>query len=561
MVILLAVNSGLEVAGLGAIIPLVLVVLEEGAVSSNEWLRQVNSVFHLSENQFILLIGVSVLLFLLIKNIISIYIGYLQSKFTFELQGYFSQNLFRAFYKRGLLYFKEKNSTSVLRNINAVPSSFATGVVLPLISFLTEVIVIILVAGGLLWYDPMILGILALVIGPTFGLLYTFSKNRVKFYQEQIHALSPKLAQIAFEAIYGFTDVKITGTEEHFFERHSEIQNEMIKHYTGANTFKLVPQKVIEFSMFLGVITIMIYGIFHYNNRSELIQLIGVFALAAYRVIPSVNRFMMAIMSIKSFEYTIEVMERKDAQSIHIANNEIPAFQCFESLEVKGLSFSFNETTSVLKDVDFSLKKGELIGLIGESGSGKSTFMNILLGFYPIQDGVMKVNGEDLSFKDMSKWQHLIGFVSQDVFMKDASVLENIAFGVEKDEVDEVKAWECLRLASLEELIKSLPQGIHSPMGERGGQLSGGQRQRIGIARALYSGAKVLFFDEATSALDHETEQEVTEAIHHLAQSDLTMVIIAHRYTTLKYCSKILEMKNGSWYKEHTYESLMKQVI
>lgn len=562
--ILLLVNAVLDVLGLSAIIPIVLVLVEEGVIKSNAFLLGLYELSGvMNENYFILLLCLLLVLVLASKNIITVFITYYQANFTYQLQTYFSQNLFRAFYQRGLPYFKKMNSQNVLRNINGVPSSFSTGIVLPLLNVLTELFIVLFILAGLLYFDYKVVLLLAALVFPTFGLFYRFAKNKIKYFQEELYRLSPEMSKVSFEAIYGYTDVKATGTEEVFFRRHRVLQEEMIGHNVLSTTYKAVPPKVIEFSMFLGITVIIAYGVFAFDNRSDLITLLGLFALAAYRILPSINRFMLSIMTIKSFQYTIEVMERKDAQLENAHDVQYSADGLvFESLNFMNLSFSYeNQAAPVLRDVTLEVKKGEVIGIIGESGSGKSTLMNLILGFYPIDQNQLLINQEPLTADRVATWQKSLGYVSQDVFMMDATIKENVAFGQELEQIDADLVWECLEKASLAKLVGNFKDGIDTIVGERGGLLSGGQKQRIGIARSLYSGAQVLLFDEATSALDTETEREITESIQHLKQENLTMIMIAHRVTSLKFCDRIIELADGRIKGEHTYQSLIKHTI
>ena len=564
VVLLLLLNSVLDVLGLGAIIPVVLVLVKDGAIQSNTFLRLVHEWTGLmDENYFIVLLCVLLLFVLVLKNIATTFITYYQAKFTFELQTFFSQNLFRAFYQRGLPYFKKMNSQNVLRNINGVPSSFSTGIVLPILNVLTEMFIVLFILAGLLYYDYKVVILIAALVIPAFGLFYSFSKNKIKHFQEELYRLAPEMSRVSFEAIYGFTDVKVTGTEEGFFKEHKFLQEEMVGHNILLTTYKAIPTKVIEFSMFLGISVIIAYGVFAFDNRSDLIALLGLFALAAYRILPSINRFMLSIMTIKSFEYTIEVMERKDAQleSYSTESNKVEEID-FHSLTLRNLSFLYeNQTDPVLKEINLVVSKGEVIGIIGESGSGKSTLMNLILGFFPVQQDQLLINDLPLTKERLAPWQKSLGYVSQDVFMMDASIKENVAFGRELNQIDDVLVWECLEKASLAKLVHGFRDGLDTIVGERGGLLSGGQKQRIGIARSLYSGAQVLLFDEATSALDTETEREITESIHRLKKDNFTMIIIAHRVTSLKFCDRIIELADGRIKGEHTYQSLIEKSI
>jgi ABC-type multidrug transport system fused ATPase/permease subunit len=231
-----------------------------------------------------------------------------------------------------------------------------------------------------------------------------------------------------------------------------------------------------------------------------------------------------------------------------------------DSIEIKNLSFRFPSTQSaVLQNISMNVKKGEKIGIVGPSGSGKTTLMNVFLRFYEEQEGGIYVDGEQLERENILQWRNMLGYVKQDIFLLDGTIIENIAFGDSNPDLKRVNS--AIQQSSLEQLIKELPEGIHTKIGERGSRISGGQRQRISIARSLYRNAEILIFDEATSALDTQTEQEVSESIDSLSDAHKTIFIIAHRITTLKNCDRIYELENGRIKGIHTYRQLLDKVI
>jgi ABC-type multidrug transport system fused ATPase/permease subunit len=229
-----------------------------------------------------------------------------------------------------------------------------------------------------------------------------------------------------------------------------------------------------------------------------------------------------------------------------------------QNIAFEHVSFTFTQGAQpVVDDISLRIKKGEKVGFIGSSGSGKTTLMNLLLRFYNEQDGRITVDGVPLTPENESAWYQLVGYVKQDTFLMEASIGENIT--LRDEQVDPERMQYALEQASLLDFVASLPEGLKTPIGERGSRLSGGQRQRVGIARALYKRAEILLLDEATSALDNETEREVSEAINKLSHTNITILIIAHRLTTLQDCDRIFELKDGRIWAEHTYESLMQQ--
>jgi len=290
-------------------------------------------------------------------------------------------------------------------------------------------------------------------------------------------------------------------------------------------------------------------------------MMVGAFAAAAYRLMPSLNRIMNAIMQVTKNQVAIENLNEYNElyvkQSVMNRNVPIP----FEKeITFENISFTFPKSKyPVLKSISFTVKKGEKVGFVGSSGSGKTTLMNILLRFFDEDNGRILIDGQPLKEDNLEYWRSMIGYVKQDIFMIDSNIMENVAFG--EDKVDKHQLDLAVKQASLEDFVKTLPKGYDTEVGERGSRLSGGQRQRIGIARSLYRNAQILVFDEATSALDTQTEREVSEAIDSLSDTNKTIFIIAHRITTLKNCDRIYELKNGEISGVYTYNELVEKVI
>jgi ABC-type multidrug transport system fused ATPase/permease subunit len=323
-----------------------------------------------------------------------------------------------------------------------------------------------------------------------------------------------------------------------------------------------IPFRTNEVIALIGMIIILVYGLFFTENRNEIITLIGLFAAASYRLMPSLNRIVNSLNFINVNQVSIDNLNRY-IEYFHLANSQklkrLPV--TFErSIEFRNITFSFPDAAKpVLENISLEVKKGEKVGFIGKSGSGKTTLMNILLRFYVPQSGKILVDGTEITDENIGSWRSKIGYVKQDIFLMDASIRDNITFGDEHP--DEQRLQAAIQQASLSEWINSLPDGVNTMTGEDGSRLSGGQKQRIGIARALYRNAEVLIFDEATSALDITTEQEVTFAIDRLSNTNKTIFIIAHRITTLKNCDRIYELSNGSVLGTFTYKELADKVF
>ena len=556
---LLGLSSTLDLAGLGALLPLFIFVLDPEALSTDGiFLDVFNALGFDSETNFIIFLSSLIFLIVLVKNLIGLFIHYLIAKFTFSVQEYFSNLLLFKYFHRGLTFIKESNSNRVARDVNGVPGKFSTNLLLPLMNMTNELILICLVVLALFLYNPWVVLLVLAVVLPTFLLFYSFSKNRVQYYAEKIYEISPRISKVLYESFFGYVDIKVSGTEDKFRRDYQRNLRESVKYQVLNQTFKQAPTKVVETSMILGILIIICFGLFYYSNREALLTLLSVFALAAYRLIPSANRLMVALIDVKAHQYSIEVLNRVNTNYPE-EDQKSDRIKFENRIQFKNVNFSFTDGQVIIDGIDLELKKGERLGVIGQSGSGKSTLMNLLLLFYEPDTGSILCDEQEIGISSQKVWRKLIGYVPQEVFLNDGNIRENVAFGVSEESIDDKKVIECLERASLAQLVESLEKGIYSSIGERGSRLSGGQRQRIGIARALYFGAQILLFDEATSALDSATEREITDSIAKLAEEDMTMLIIAHRTTSLKHCNRIIELEEGKIKAEHQYDSLIKE--
>ena len=560
--LLLLVNSVLDLLGLSALLPLFLLILEDDAIAKYDILNSVySSLSFSSEGNFILAICGGILAVVVLKNVLSLFITYYQANFAFKLQKHFAVRLYRKYYSRGFLYFKQTNSNNITRDINQVPNSFSVNVVLPIIIVVNELIVLAFITIGLLAYDWKIIALLAVILVPTFLLFYGFSKKKVQVIAERLFELSPKIRKVLYESIFGYSDVKMANKEESFFGQYENFQNESVHLRSKEHVFKMAPTKVIESTLFFGVIIIVAYGVVVLGDKKSLTAMLGIFVLAAYRVLPSINRIMMSVMSVKAYSYTFDVLDRIHEQNPDEEQRD-EKLDFTKAIELDNISFAYpGKTEGVLEKFNLKILKGETVGIIGESGSGKTTLINLILKFLDPDKGKVSVDGVEISMDLKNAWRELIGYVQQDVFLLDGSIAENVAFVLKDENPDEKRVIDSLKRAQLWNLVETLPEGINTSVGEQGAQMSGGQKQRLGIARALYQGAKVLLFDEATAALDNKTESEVTDAINELNKGDLTMIIVAHRITTLKHCDRIIEIEKGEIKDSVKYEELIKQVV
>jgi ABC-type multidrug transport system fused ATPase/permease subunit len=549
-VLLVIGNAFLEVFSLASVLPFILLLLDTSIIQSNLYVHRVYHWFGFqSENRFIIAAVFFLLFLFILKNTISILISYYQSRFSYDVSTDLSERAFREFYAQTFSAQTGTSSSLPTRNIIFIPTEFSIYVLLASITFLSEFVVFFLISLGIAIYNFPVFLMLALILGPALFLLYSLKRKKLGEIGQTSETLKPQSMKYVLQGIYAYVDAKIYDKESFFLKRFTNTQKRLNRNFALFNTLNLLPSRLIEVIAISGMTIIVIYSMTFAANKSEIIILLSLFMAAAYRVMPSLNRMFVSLVNIKTFHYTIRLLANPDAAHIFAQMKESSPerFMPFrESVALRNVSFTYSdEEPFQLKNVSFLVKKGEIVGLIGKSGAGKTTIINLLLRFLQEDSGEILLDGRPLKPEHTIAWHRLIGYVKQDPFILDGTIRENIAFGENPEEIDPERLENAVRQAGLSSFVAELPQELETPIGERGAKLSGGQRQRLAIARALYRNSEILIFDEATSELDSFTEREIVSAIETLHRQKKTILIIAHRLSTLKHCHRIYELKDG----------------
>lgn len=560
--VLLLASSILDVFGLATLVPVLLVAVEPGAVQRSKyfgWLY--NQLGFQSERNFLLMLIAVLLIFFLLKNIFSAWVNYIQAKFTSRIGLTIIQTQLDKYLNFPFWNFMDLGSAQLINSTLQVPSTYVSMIVRPLFILVSEASIVLVILVGIMLYKPVLLIVLALILAPATFLTYKALRGRSQRLGNELNILRPISFSIIGDIFNGFVELKLAGKHPQFKEKLIDNQSRIQDLDADAYLYALLPVRVIEMIAILGVLTIFVYALMLPGASGSLLGLVGLFAAAAYRLMPSVNRILTSLVQLKQCQYTIENLETYRGPGFLQRPDPVQKPLQFEQLLViDHLGFTFpGASKPALNGISFRVKKGEKIGFVGASGSGKTTLMNVLLRFYLEQQGHILVDEKPLNSQNLDAWHRLIGYVKQDTFLMEASIRANITLG--ETIVDEQRLSHAIQQASLGQFVSGLPEGLDTLIGERGSKLSGGQRQRIGIARALYKNTQILILDEATSALDNETEREVNEAISQLAHTDMTILLIAHRITTLKDCDRIYELADGNIIAEHKYSDLVMRAL
>lgn len=549
------IGGFLETLGVSTMIPVVTVLLTpekvQEYIDKYDFLSKICTTLHItSVNQ----VAVSLLLLLMavyvIKNVYLLFLVYRQNTFITQNRNNMISRVMAEFLNRPYEEYLGADIPTVFRITDSdIPQTFA--LMLALLSLASEVVVSCLIFLVLLIQNVQMTLFVILVFGVLTLLIVKVLKPRLNRIGSKNQAIQSRIAKWRIQATYGLKDVKVLNREEFFVRNYYEtgkIGANVARNYAVLNnTPRLLIETIFIVSM-LGYIAIYING---GGDVSEMMTTIATFGVAAIRVLPSVNRINTYITEIAyttpSLNFVYENLQqgmKTDAMlAERKANSQKEKLKLDDKIELNHISFHYPDSDkNIFTDAHMVVPRGKSVGIMGSSGAGKSTIVDILLGLLHAQEGQITCDGVDI-FKNYESWLAQIGYIPQSIYLIDESIRDNIAFGIDADKIDEKRIWEVLEEAQLKEFIEGLPEGLDTTIGDRGIRLSGGQRQRIGIARALYHDPEILVFDEATSALDNETEAAVMEAVNSF-HGKKTMVIIAHRLNTIEKCDIIYKVEN-----------------
>ncbi|MBS1764865.1 MAG: ABC transporter ATP-binding protein [Bacteroidetes bacterium] len=562
LALLIFISAVLDVFGLASVLPLVKMATEPEIIHSNKYFSSIYDYLHFSSDKgFMVFFIVVILLFQFFKTGFGIFVNYIEGKFMADVANNISRNQFSKYFSLSYFNFNSVKSSRIINHVQQNPASYTAWVMLPILMLFSESIILIFIVTLIAVYNLKLFLFILMIIGPASYLLYKSVNTKNEQIGRGLDKMFPQALAAINNSIMGFVDIKLANKIDFYREKFLKYQKEYHNLSMSSIVINMIPFRGYELVAILGIVVIFVYAIFIEGGSQDVIMMVGAFAAAAYRLMPSLNRIMNAIMQITKNQVAIENLNEYNELYVKQAemNRNVPIV--FEKdIAFENISFTFPKSNEpVLKSISFTVKKGEKVGFVGSSGSGKTTLMNILLRFFDENNGRILIDGQPLKEENLEYWRGMIGYVKQDIFMLDSTVEENVAFG--EDKIDEHQLDLAIKQASLDDFVNGLPKGVNTEVGERGSRLSGGQRQRIGIARSLYRNAQVLVFDEATSALDTQTEREVSEAIDSLSDTNKTIFIIAHRITTLKNCDRIYELKNGEISGVYTYNELVEKVI
>ncbi len=556
IVALMLVGAVLETFSVGMLVPAMELILDQKAMESNDTLQAVYEFFHFSSNHaFIITVMVVLILAFVVKNIFLLFQNIVQYKFVYSNQFKTSERMMINYIKRPYEYFLNADTAIIQRTITSdVNNMFAY--LLSLLQLTSELIVFVCLGAILLYYNTGMI----LVMGSLLVVTVLIIKRALKPILEKAGKENQDYYSSLFkwinQSVTGIKEVKIGNKEKYFVDVYKEYGQGYVNAVQRYSILSGTPRLLIETVAIAGMIIYLLAMILSGKDMSDTMPILTAFGVAAMRLIPSANRINNYLTNLSFFKPFVmgvsdNLQDEISGENIEMDSLFVPKkrMEVKEKIVLENITYAYPNTTKLIFDhTSLVIPVGSAVGVVGTSGAGKSTIVDVLLGLLKMQEGRVLVDDVDV-MTNYRAWLKNIGYIPQSIFMMDDSIRKNVAFGIPEEEISETRIWEVLKDAQLDEFVKSLPEGLETGIGERGIRLSGGQRQRIGIARALYDNPEVLVLDEATSALDNDTEAAIMESINRL-HGEKTLVIIAHRLQTIEKCDMVYRVKNGKIERE-----------
>jgi ATP-binding cassette, subfamily B, bacterial PglK len=564
LVSLFLFTSLLEILGIGLVGPFISIATKLKFIQQDarlSWLYQHLGFTSGQEFNFLIGVGLVVVGIFYLKSFLSFYIQRYIFEFGFKQRGELCTRLLHAYSSAPYTYHLTRNSATLMQNMLNETELFSYKVVMPLLFAISNSVVTLAIVFLLVSTNSMAMFIIVGIVLLASGIFYQF-RHKLVFWGKERSESYEEMMRIINHSLGGLKEVRVIGCEG-YFEEQASIQMDRFAVSSAAHmSFTNLPRYAIEaflITFLVGFTAIFLR--FNPDNSQNLSSVLGIFAMASIRLLPAVGNVVNSLNDVKYASYSmdklyfdLQSLEKQQPKLTEKGRDQVMPFA--KQLVLDRITYRYpNVEEDALNQISLTLKKGESIGLIGRSGAGKTTLVDVILGLLTPESGDIKVDGVSV-YNNLRAWQNLIGYVPQSIFLIDDTLARNIAFGVPDHLIDQEKLIQAVQVAQLTELVEQLPEGISTVIGERGVRLSGGQRQRIGIARALYHDRQLLILDEATAALDNETESLVSEAVKSLGGSK-TIILIAHRLTTLEHCDRIYQVEKGRITKSGSYQEVV----
>lgn len=543
---LMVTGMMLETFGIGLVIPAITLLTQDNPAARYPVITPVLIALGNPDQQMLVIGGMLTLVGVyFIKTLFLAFLAWRQTRFAFGVQEQLSQRLFTTYLRQPYTFHLQRNSAQLIRNAIDEVSIFTGSAMLPGMLILTEGMVLFGIGCLLLLIEPLGALIVGLVLGAAAWGFHRITRASItRWGQARLYHDGMRVQHLQ-QGLGGAKDVKLLGREGDFLAQYSAHNTQSARMGRLQSTLQQLPRLWLELLAVVGMALLVLSMLAQKRDMASIVPTLGLFAIAAFRLMPSVNRVLSSVGSLRYGLASVSALHEELKLTVPepVVQNAVGgAFQ--QEIRLAVVSYAYpGASASSLNGLSIVIRKGESIGLVGSSGSGKSTLVDVILGLLPPDAGQVTVDGQDI-WQNLRHWQDHIGYVPQAIYLTDDTLRRNVAFGLPNENIDDGAVQRAIRSAQLEEFVAGQPNGLETIVGERGVRLSGGQRQRIGIARALYHDPSVLVLDEATSALDIDTERGVMQAVMAL-RGDKTIVIVAHRLSTVERCDRLYRLEQG----------------
>ncbi len=559
----------LEVVNVMAIMPFLSAAADPATVRQHRVLGNVAEWLGIRDDRlFLVLLGTAVFTLLLVSNAWTAMTTWLEVRLVWSWNHAWSSRILRRYVYRPYTFFLNRNTSDLLKNVLSEVEQLAAHLLVPGVEAVGRAVVVVALVLAMVLVEPGAALLATVVVGGSYAIVFRATRRKLGQVGSERVAANQARFRAASDVLAGIKDVKLLGLEEDFLRRFERASSAFSRQRSTAEVIGRVPRYLIEPVAMGTVILLVVYLLARGGDLARIVPLLGFYAFAGYRLMPGVQQIFRGVTQYRFYapalrqllaEAEMDTGPDKPMVTATGGDRLVEPLLPRERIELRGVWYQYpSSARPVLRDVSLTIRAGSVVGIVGATGSGKTTLADLILGLLQPTAGQILVDGIPLDETSLPRWQAALGYVPQQIFLLDASVAENIAFGVAKDRINMEAVRRAARLAQIDRFIEEeLPLGYDTAVGERGIRLSGGQRQRIGIARALYRNPTILVLDEATSALDTATEEGIMEAVQQLS-GQRTIIMIAHRLTTLRLCETVFMLKKGCLVATGSYEDLMR---
>lgn len=563
LLLLFLIMSLLEVLGISLIVPYVGLIMDPDLINSEKYSFFV-SLFSVFQFQNILVpMGIVLVSVFVIKSLGIILINWIILKFCYSKSVSLKSILMKSYQEMPYVNYIEKNSAEYIYSMGLV-DEFSIGTLSSILRMVVEFFVGLSIFVLLFYQSPVALMLISLILVISIVFYDVFFKAKVKDYGRKGNLHSVSLIKEVNEGISGLKEIRILGKNNFFFQKVRSSASSFSKVALKYDMISIIPRYLLEVGMISFIVVLVLYQVLLGQEANELLPILAMISIATVRLLPSANQFIIGLTKLRHSRHAISTLY----QDINLSEKFQSAdeikykskFDDFKKIELQNISFTYpTRKQKTISNLSMKIKSGQSIGIIGTSGSGKSTLLDILLGLLDIDSGQILYNDKQTDGSYLTEWRSKVAYLPQKVFIIDETIRNNIALGVHNSEIDTFKLNKAIKQSQLNDLIKELPKGEDTILGDKGIQLSGGQLQRIALARAFYFERDVLIMDEATSSLDNETEEEIVNEIKKL-KGDKTLIVVAHRFSTLMHCEYIYRLEGGVFIDEGTYDKVINKI-